>query len=65
MRRKKKVLQGMKQAFQTEGTDILFGNAFTESIDEDMGYEEFQRFSSRHLYVVRNMRYNEYQKPIV
>ena len=53
MGRKRKVLSGMKQAFEAEGTEILFDNAFTESIGEDMSFEEFQRFSVRFLYVLR------------
>jgi ubiquinone/menaquinone biosynthesis C-methylase UbiE len=56
MRRKKKVLSGMKQAFEAEGTGILYDNAYTESIDEDMSYEEFQKFSARFLYVISKAR---------
>jgi ubiquinone/menaquinone biosynthesis C-methylase UbiE len=53
MRHKKKVISGMKQAFEAEGTGILYDNAYTESIDEDMSYEEFEKFSARYLYIVR------------
>jgi ubiquinone/menaquinone biosynthesis C-methylase UbiE len=53
MRRKKRILANMKQEFEAEGTMILYENAFTESIDEDMSYEEFLKFSARYLYVIR------------
>ena len=53
MRRKKSVLSGMKQDFEAEGTMILYDNAFTESVGEDMSYEEFLKFSARYLYVIR------------
>ncbi len=53
MRRKKIVLSGMKQEFESEGTMILYDNAYTESIDEDMSYEEFSKFSARYLYVIK------------
>lgn len=53
MRRKKMILANMKQEFEAEGTMILYDNAFTESIDEDMSYREFLEFSARYLYVVR------------
>jgi 2-polyprenyl-3-methyl-5-hydroxy-6-metoxy-1,4-benzoquinol methylase len=54
MRRKKIVLSGMKQQFEAEGTSILFDNAFTESIEEDMSFEEFSKFSARYLYIIRH-----------
>lgn len=53
MRRKRIVLSGMKQEFEAEKTMILFDNANTESIDEDMSYENFTKFSARYLYVVK------------
>lgn len=52
MRRKKMILSNMKKEFEAEGTMILYDNAFTESIGEDMSYGEFIKFSARYLYVI-------------
>lgn len=53
MQRKRKVLSGMRHAFEAEGTEMLYDNAFVESIDKYMRFEEFQGFSARFLYVVK------------
>ena len=53
MRRKKEILLGMKQAFDAEGSGILYDNANMESIDASMCFEDFLRFSARYLYVAK------------
>jgi cyclopropane fatty-acyl-phospholipid synthase-like methyltransferase len=50
MKKKRAVLQSLKQRFEAERMIKLYDNAFIESISEDMSYEEFRAFSSRYLY---------------
>ncbi len=53
MRRKRIVLTSLKPAFEQEKTEILYENAFTESIDEGVSFGDFQKFSSRYLYMIK------------
>jgi cyclopropane fatty-acyl-phospholipid synthase-like methyltransferase len=57
MRRKRSILLKLKQAFEEEGAHMLYDNTFTESIDEEVSFEDFRSFSARYLYLV----YKEHQ----
>lgn len=53
MKRKKRIASGLKQAFEDENTMQLYQNAITESIEDNLSYEDFRKFSVRYLYLVQ------------
>ena len=53
MKLKRRVIAPMKEVFRQEGTEMLYQNAFTESIDESMTYDDFRKFSARYLYIAQ------------
>lgn len=53
MKLKKKILVEMKQKFEAEDTVMLYDNAYTESIEDAMSYDDFRKFSSRYLYIIK------------